>query len=128
MLWRLSCGPLDVPGTTFLDMEADDWFATAVDWGVATETVRGYPDGTFRPYAEITRAEFATMAWRIYDCQTATAVSTFPDVEFRSFYGDAVDWMVEIGVTTGTGDGEFGSGSPVTRGELATFLSRLPLG
>ena len=128
LLWRLSCAPLDTPTADVTDVTDADWYAKAVDWGVATETVRGYPDGSFRPEAEISRAELATLVWRLHDCGDVDQLALFSDVPVRSFYGGAVAWMVDSGVTTGTAEGAFGADQAVSRGELATFLFRMPTG
>ena len=44
-----------------------------------------------------------------------------------SYYGDAVDWAVPHGITTGVGGGLFDPNSTCTRAQIATFLYRLYL-
>jgi hypothetical protein len=127
MLWRLACSPGDAPGAPFEDVQAD-WYSTAVGWAVGIEAIRGYPDATFRPDAPLTRAELATVLWRVNDCPDAARSQDYPDVFVRSYYGGAVEWMAGAQITSGTGDGRFGPEAPVTRGELATFLFRMPQG
>jgi hypothetical protein len=46
----------------------------------------------------------------------------------RSFYGAAVEWMTAEAITSGTGAGLYSPDATVTRGELATFLFRMPQG
>lgn len=48
----------------------------------------------------------------------------FPDVSSDQFYHDAVQQMAEWGVVSGYNNGNFGPNDPVTRGQLATILSR----
>ncbi|MDH3249489.1 MAG: S-layer homology domain-containing protein [Acidimicrobiia bacterium] len=127
MLWRLACAPTDVPDSTFADVDAD-WYRTAVSWAVGIEAVRGYPDETFRPDAPLTRGELSTMLWRVNDCPDGTRPHDFTDVFARSFYGGAVHWMVDQQIATGTAPDRFDPDAPVTRGELATFLFRMPQG
>jgi hypothetical protein len=63
LLYRLA-GELPVTGSHgFSDVPA--WVAPAVTWLVTNGHATGYPDGTFRPNAPITRAQFANMAFRI---------------------------------------------------------------
>jgi hypothetical protein len=95
---------------------------------VAVEAVRGYPDGTFRPDALLTRAELSTILWRVNNCPDGARPHEFDDVFVRSFYGGAVHWMADTGISTGTAPDRFDPDAPVTRGELATFLFRMPQG
>ena len=48
----------------------------------------------------------------------------FTDVREGSFYDIAVGWLLEAGITSGTGSGRFSPSRTVTRGEMATFLWR----
>ncbi len=52
--------------TSFSDVKADDWFGTAVAVATQYEIVEGYGDGTFRPTSNISRAEAATIAVRVW--------------------------------------------------------------
>jgi hypothetical protein len=127
LLWRLACAPTDTASAAFGDLGAD-WYRQAVAWAVAIEAVRGYPDGSFRPDAPLTRAELATVLWRVSDCPDGGRGPGFTDVFARSFYGGAVEWMAGTGITSGTDQGLFSPDAQVTRGELATFLFRMPQG
>ena len=49
----------------------------------------------------------------------------FGDVPPGSFYADAVDWLAEEEITTGTSPTTYSPGDPVTRGQMAVFLWRL---
>lgn len=49
----------------------------------------------------------------------------FDDVETGRYYTQAVAWMVEHGITTGTSPTSFSPDDPLTRGQIATFLWRL---
>jgi hypothetical protein len=57
---------------------------------------------------------------------TAVPAAAFPDVPYGAYYRDAVQWLVDAGITTGVGNtGEFRPDDPVTRAQMATFLWRL---
>ncbi|HEY5652701.1 MAG TPA: S-layer homology domain-containing protein, partial [Acidimicrobiia bacterium] len=127
LLWRLACGPSDVPAAVFDDLDGD-WYRDAISWAVGIEAMRGYPDGTFRPDAPLTRAELSTVLWRLNDCPDGVRAQPFADVFDRSFYGAAVEWMTAEAITSGTGAGLYSPDATVTRGELATFLFRMPQG
>ncbi len=54
----------------------------------------------------------------------AEAVAGFGDVAADEFYSEAVQWMVDEGITSGTSPGCFSPGVATTRGEVATFIHR----
>ena len=56
--------------------------------------------------------------------QATSCAEPFPDVVPGRFYSDAVAWMVNVGVTTGTSPTTFSPDASVTRGQLAAFLWR----
>ncbi|MDR3149445.1 MAG: S-layer homology domain-containing protein, partial [Oscillospiraceae bacterium] len=97
--------------------------------------IQGYPvaDGEtlpqVRPQGEITRAEVATIFWRLLkdEAKTVTANGSFPDVprfEGDDWYVQQVNYLTKIGVLTGYPDGTFQPNAKITRAELATILSR----
>ena len=51
-------------------------------------------------------------------------VSPFSDVSTSAYYYEAVKWAQEKGITSGIGNGLFGSNQPCTRGQIVTFLWR----
>lgn len=53
------------------------------------------------------------------------AQESFADVEADAYYSEAVAWMIDQGLTTGSADGLYRPTDPVTRGEMAVFLWRL---
>ena len=52
--------------TTFFDVDALDWYASAVAMALEFNIIEGYGDGSFRPENNLTRAEAATMAARMW--------------------------------------------------------------
>ena len=95
------------------------WFENAQNWAKA----KGVSDGA-NPNAAINRAQMVTMLWRAAGSPTAQSGTVFQDVAVGSYYGDAVDWAVAHGITTGVGGGLFDPNSACTRGPIATFLWR----
>ena len=90
--------------------------------------VVGYDDGLIRPEANITRAEVATIFFRLLDDavreQYLTKVSPFPDVEEGKWYHTAVSTMAAMGVVNGCPDGNFYPNANVTRAEFAAIAAR----
>ena len=95
------------------------WFENAQNWAKA----KGISDGA-NPNGTINRAQMVTMLWRAAGSPAAQSGTVFQDVAVGSYYGDAVDWAVAHGITTGVGGGLFAPNSTCTRGQIATFLWR----
>ena len=95
------------------------WYEKAQLWSKN----KGISDGT-EPNAAINRAQMVTMLWRAAGSPAAQSGTAFQDVAAGSYYGDAVAWAVENGITAGVGNGRFDPNSTCTRGQIATFLYR----
>ena len=91
--------------------------------------VDGYEDGTFRPDATLTRAEFcklAVMAMGLGGEVSANARrSLFTDVQAGHWAAGYVNLCSRQGVVNGYGDGRFGPGDSVTCAQALTILLRL---
>lgn len=87
--------------------------------------VGGYSDGTFRPDADMSRAEFVTMLWNALGKPEMDAGCTFTDVAGDSWYHDQVTWSQAIGVTNGSGNGLFDPDGGLTREQGFTMIYRL---
>ena len=98
------------------------WFENAQNWAKA----KGISDGA-NPNGTINRAQMVTMLWRAAGSPAAQSGTAFQDVAAGSYYGDAVAWAVENGITAGVGGGRFDPNSTCTRAQIATFLYRLYL-
>lgn len=90
--------------------------------------VTGYPDGTVRPNARITRAEVAVIFYRLLDegvrDKAGKAVAGFSDVEPGSWYAEAVKALAGLDILEGYEDGTFRGNRAVTRAEFAAIASR----
>lgn len=89
--------------------------------------VSGYPDGTFRPDALITRAEFVQMLYNAY-LQKPQGLeirqSTFADISLDRWYGNAINLFVSTGHIKGFTDNTFRPNEPITRAEITALLIR----
>jgi hypothetical protein len=88
----------------------------------------GYPEGDVRPNKNITRAEIATIFFRLLTDDTRSSFYTqynpFSDVSVGSWYNNAVSTISNMGIVKGYPDGTFNPGSAITRGELAAIAAR----
>lgn len=104
----------------FSDIEAGSKTEAAVTKLVAHNIISGYPDGTFKPDGQITRAEFAAVITRfegIAQNLGADAVTGFADLDNdtqNAWARPYVKAAVDAGIINGFDDGTFRAGEPVT--------------
>lgn len=89
--------------------------------------IEGYPDGTIRPDANITRAEAAAMIYRIIEDEDkdVPVKSPFTDVDTNDWYVQEVAYLAKKGIITGYPGNIFEPGKYITRAEIAAIISRL---
>lgn len=89
----------------------------------------GYPDGTVRPEAPITRAEMSAILYRVlkqeYRDQFHARYSAYPDVEGEAWYSIEVATLANMGAIKGYPDGNFCGDQLITRAEFSAMLARL---
>ncbi|HJG31257.1 MAG TPA: S-layer homology domain-containing protein [Collinsella ihuae] len=114
-------GPL-CPSAHLEDVDQSLWYHLSIDWAVTTGTLVGYDDGTFGPDNPITRAEMATVLWRISD-EPQRTYDLPEDCDPEAFYAEAVAWALAEEVFHGYGDGStFGPDDLLTREQAACVL------
>lgn len=90
--------------------------------------IQGFVDGTVRPLANISRAEVATIYFRLLTeevrKENATTVHSFIDVEEDGWYTEAVATLTAMGIVKGRGDGIFDPAATITRSEFAVIAAR----
>ena len=88
----------------------------------------GYPDSTVRPQNGITRAEVATIFFRLLTDETRNANSTksnsYSDVAAGAWYNHAVSTLSAMGIVKGDSQGKFNPNAPITRAEFAAIAAR----
>ena len=110
----------------FVDVPADSYCADAVKWAVAKGVTQGIDATHFAPNASCTRAQMVTFLWRAAgQPEPETEGVPFADVDRDAYYGKAVRWAVEKGITQGTDKTHFSPNATVNRGQSVTFLYRL---
>ncbi len=114
--------------STFPDVPEGTWYTTWVDQasdaGLMTGYGQGSKQGQFGPGDALTRAQVATVLWRMADKPEPAGAAGFPDVEDGSWYAQAVAWCVVTGYVGGPDDGTFVPDGEVTRAELAAMAWR----
>lgn len=105
---------------SFPDVSERDRNYAAIMTLMENELVQGYPDGSFKPYESVTRAEFATMICRALgkekDAETTKykGRSEFSDVVANDWYTGYINVAKEMGIINGIGNGRFAPNDNVT--------------
>ena len=111
--------------SNFSDVSSSDWYGTTVATLADMGIVKGYEDGTFRPNAPITRAEFAAIATRFFEETGATyEPGTFTDVTGDEWFAGAIMDAVNLGLIGGYEDGTVRPNNNITRAEACAIVNR----
>ena len=90
--------------------------------------IQGYDDGTVRPNTPVTRAQVATILFRLLDEDVRdkylTETNTFTDVAADYWANTAISTMANLGVFKGRTADRFDPNAPITRGEFAAVCAR----
>lgn len=109
---------VDIPDDVPTGLNGDDHFAYIV----------GYPDGNVKPGGNITRAEVATIFFRLLteDVRTAnsTQANSLSDVSRGQWFNHAISTLSSMGIVKGNPDGTFDPDAPITRAEFAAIAAR----
>ncbi|MBN7774085.1 S-layer homology domain-containing protein [Clostridium aminobutyricum] len=102
----------------------DHWAEQYIKTAVSKGFVSGYPDATFRPDKDVSRAEFTSMINKALE-NTGTASISFTDVPSNEWYYKDIQKGMSASFVGGYDDNTFRPNSPVTRQEAAVMLSRI---
>ncbi|OUS78761.1 hypothetical protein B1748_01410 [Paenibacillus sp. MY03] len=101
------------------------WAESYVREAVALDIVRGYLDSTFKPNAEVTRAEFVVMLARALGLQgSGNTLSFKDDASIGSWARSAVAQVLEAGIVNGYADQTFRPNAAISRTEMVTMVMR----
>ena len=122
-----------------IDTGKDDYYPIIIptiinkDTGMLNKTdhfayVIGYPDGTVHPNGQITRAEVATIFFRLLKDEVRdgafTTSNSYSDVAYGKWYNNPISTMSALSIITGYPDGTFKPNKPITRAEFAAIAAR----
>ena len=90
--------------------------------------IMGYKDGTIRPNNNITRAEVATIFFRLFEDSSREyfwkETNDFTDISDTYWASPAISTLTNAGILKGFTDGTFRPNEPVTRAQMATIIAR----
>ena len=108
----------------FSDVSADKWYNNAVSTLSNMGVIGGYADGTFRPDAPISRAEFAKIAVSFTQNNGSAVYNYFTDVKTTDWFAPYVTAAKDAGLIEGYSDGSFKPESKITRAEACAIVNR----
>ena len=108
----------------FSDVSADKWYNNAVSTLSHMGVIGGYADGTFRPDAPISRAEFAKIAVSFTQNNGSAVYNYFTDVKTTDWFAPYVTAAKDAGLIEGYSDGSFKPESKITRAEACAIVNR----
>ena len=106
----------------FTDL-TQDWYQESVAYVYRNNLMYGTTNTTFSPDANLTRAMFAAMLYRLAGSPRVVGTCPFPDVSSTAYYLDAVIWGEKNGIIYGEG-GKFNPDGKITREQMAAMMRR----
>ena len=110
VLYNLAGNPATSTSNLPSDCTAGAWYDDAVCWALRAGAFNGYPDGTFKPGAELTREQAAAVIMNMAGVRGESTsgradLSRYPDAgEVSSWFEEALSWAVAEGVVSGVED------------------------
>ena len=107
----------------YTDVQPDTWCNAAVSTMTRAGVIQGFSDGTFRPYAPITRAQFATIAVRFFEV-VYSGDDKFTDIADH-WAKDYINKAAEAALINGFSDGTFRPNRNITRAQAMAIFNRV---
>lgn len=108
----------------YRDVPEGAWYAEAVNALREKDIMNGVGSERFDPEGVFTRAQLATVLYRLAGRPAVEGEDGFTDTESGQWYSDAVLWAAQTGIVEGYGNGLFGTADPTTQEQLAVMLWR----
>ena len=108
----------------YKDVSASNWYCDEVDYVTYGRMMDGMADGIFAPDQNTTRAQFATVLYRLEGCPKTSGVAPFVDVQKDKWYTDAINWAYENKIVDGMTNTTFEPNTNITREQMVTMLQR----
>lgn len=112
----------------FWDVDSSTPHFSSIAWLSSAGISTGYPDGTFRPMADVVRQDMAAFIYRLCGepeyTPSASDKARFSDVTESTPHAKEIWWLASTGISTGYPDGTFHPLATVVRQDMAAFLHR----
>ena len=108
----------------YADVNGGEWYAEAANALRERGIMNGVEGNRFAPDATFTRAQLATVLYRMAGNPAVTGEDGFTDTEQGTWYSDAVLWASQNEIVNGIGGGLYGTNNATTQEQLAVMLWR----
>lgn len=109
--------------TPFTDIKSTDWFYPFVEYTYNNNLITGMSETEFRPSSNLTRAQFATILYRM-NGEVSSYEEKFADVPGGEWYSEAITWAANAGIVSGYNETTFGTNDKITREQMAAMMFR----
>lgn len=96
-----SAAPALAQATSFPDVPSNHWAKDYINALVAQNVLAGFPDGTFRPDAPVTRAQYSSMVQAVYSKTNVRSAINFVDVSSSHWAAGSIRKSYEMGFLSG---------------------------
>lgn len=107
----------------FSDLKNDRWSYESINKLSKMDIINGYPDGSFKPAEQITRAEFVKIVSKFIE--SSNSGKKFPDVDDDHWAKEAIELVYSKGLIKGYPDGNFMPQNNLTRAEAVSIINKL---
>ena len=108
----------------FTDVGKSHWAKKYIEEAAARGVINGYPEGTFHPDTDMTRAEIATLLWNLSNQPLTSSKSSFDDVCYEDWFYQGVIWGYEKGYLSSESSEQFKPHDIINREQVITILYR----
>ncbi|MDD3220226.1 MAG: leucine-rich repeat protein [Lachnospiraceae bacterium] len=112
------------PAIPFVDVRVGDWYYNPVNYSFLNKIILGMDATHFSPASTLSRAQFATILYRMSGSPSVSYEPMFKDVTQGNFYTESAVWAGKNGVVKGYDNGNFGPADNITREQMAIILYR----
>ncbi len=113
----------DKKSNGFNDVKNDRWSFESIEKLSRMNIINGYPDGSFKPADQITRAEFVKIVSEFIESNEN--IKQFPDVDSEHWAKEAIEKVYSKGLIKGYPDGNFKPQNNLTRAEAVSIINKL---
>ncbi len=110
------------PLCLYTDLDKTQWYHDGVHYCIDEGLMQGVADVLFAPNGITTRAQIATILWRMEGEPLVEVAEDFKDVYDNDWYYNAIRWASANHIAVGYGDSTWGPNDTITREQLATVL------
>ncbi|WP_172597838.1 S-layer homology domain-containing protein [Ureibacillus thermosphaericus] len=110
---------------SFPDVKSSDYFYEAVKSLSERGVIKGFPDGTFKPYQSVTRGQAAKIIAGVLGLDTVNVTNPgFSDVSTTNEYYGAIAALANAGIINGYSDGTYKPNAPIQRNHMAKIIAK----